>query len=175
MKRRFRREVQKKEPQKVSPVLQEANYAFTNSDYVRAAELFEKIAQTADEQGSQRAYIFHLRAGHARILARQELLGIPSLRHGLELLSKNKQFQKLHMAGMRAVSDLKACGLKDEAVEIQAWLKRTLTEVPTTRWPENLATLPKLCPSCGAPLRPDDVDWVDNNTAECGYCGNAVR
>jgi hypothetical protein len=30
--------------------------------------------------------------------------------------------------------------------------------------------LPRLCPSCGAPVDPRDVDWVDDNTPMCAFC-----
>jgi hypothetical protein len=38
-----------------------------------------------------------------------------------------------------------------------------------------LPPLPTQCPGCGAPVRPDEVDWLDDVTAECEYCGSPVR
>jgi len=35
-------------------------------------------------------------------------------------------------------------------------------------------TLPGKCPSCGAPIKPDEVNWVGRNSAECPYCGSVV-
>ena len=32
-----------------------------------------------------------------------------------------------------------------------------------------------VCPSCGAAVRPDEVEWLDYVTAECAYCGSPVR
>lgn len=175
MRRTFRREVQQSTPQEVSPLLQKANFAFTDGEYARAAELFEQVARTVEDQGSPRASNLYLRAGHSRILAKQELLGIPSIRRGLELLAKSRKYQKLHQAGTKAMADLKSCGLSDEAAIIQKWLKSILTEVPTAQLPVRHPILPSQCPSCAAPLRPDDVEWLDKETAECGYCGNVVR
>lgn len=175
MRRTFRREVRSTSPQEVLPILQEANYAFADGEYSHAAEFFEQVARTADDQGSPRASNLYLRAGHARILAKQELLGIPSFRRGLELLAKSGKYQKLHQAGTKAMAELKSCGLSDEAAVIQKWLKSILTEVPTAQLPIRRPTLPAQCPSCAAPLRPDDVEWLDKETAECGYCGNVVR
>ncbi len=40
---------------------------------------------------------------------------------------------------------------------------------------EKHPVLPTHCPGCGAPIHPDDVDWIDNVTAECEYCGSPVR
>jgi hypothetical protein len=37
------------------------------------------------------------------------------------------------------------------------------------------AALPAKCPSCNAPLRPDQVEWIDAQSAECAYCGSVIR
>jgi hypothetical protein len=36
-------------------------------------------------------------------------------------------------------------------------------------------SLPPNCPQCGAPLRSDEVDWIDNQSAECGFCGSVIK
>jgi len=36
-------------------------------------------------------------------------------------------------------------------------------------------TLPTSCPKCGAPVHGGDANWIDNNTAECDYCGALLR
>jgi hypothetical protein len=41
--------------------------------------------------------------------------------------------------------------------------------------PTKKPILPTHCPSCGAALRPDEVDLPDDITAECAYCGSPVR
>jgi len=41
----------------------------------------------------------------------------------------------------------------------------------TTRKP----ILPTHCPGCGGPVRADEVDWLDDVTAECNWCGSPVR
>jgi len=35
--------------------------------------------------------------------------------------------------------------------------------------------LPAKCSACGAPIRPDDVTWLDPQTAECPYCGSVLK
>ena len=36
------------------------------------------------------------------------------------------------------------------------------------------ARLPTRCPHCSAMLNPEEVDWIDNTTAECAYCDGVV-
>ena len=176
MRRAFRK--LRRAATEVPPILREANFAFDKGEYGRAAELFEKIAEGADARGGPRAPLFHLQAGRARMLAGQATLGIPSLKRGLTLLAQRKQFPKLQKAGLRLVLELNERGLKDEARQIQDWLK---TIMPTKSTLETLppltqqTNLPTHCPQCGAALRADEVEWIDNVTAECGYCGSPVR
>lgn len=175
MRRMFRRQVRKKLAQEVPPILQEANFAFSKGEYGRAAELFEKIARVAEGRNGPRAPLFFLQAGRARVLAGQASLGTPSLKRGLELLAGRRQFQRLHQFGVRTVDELNEHGYKNEAAEIAAWLKSILPEMPPGEAPVRKPVLPTHCPSCGAPLRPDEVEWLDEATAECGYCGSPAR
>lgn len=175
MRRRFRREIRKTLAQEVPPILQEANYAFSKGEYGRAAELFEKIARVAEGRNGPRAPLFLLQAGRARVLAGQGALGLPSLRRGLELLAQRGHFQRLHQFGTRTVSELRERGFEDEAVNIEillgTLLPKTFSMEPEAKHPQ----LPSHCPSCGASLRPDENEWLDESTAECGYCGSPVR
>ena len=176
MRRMFRRQVRKTLAQEVPPVLQEANFTFDKGEYGRAAELYERIAQAADARGGPRAPLFHLQAGRSRIYAGQTALGMPSLKRGLELFAQRGQLHKLQNAGSRVVSELKQRGLTKEAAEIETLLQGIAPSMPAVEMPPaRRPILPTHCPSCGAPLRPDDVDWLDEVTAECVYCGSPVR
>lgn len=178
MRRMFRRNIRKTLAQEVPPVLQEANFAFDKGEYGRAGELFERIAATADARGGPRAPIFYLQAGRARVFAGQTALGMPSLKRGLELLAQRGQFPRLHQAGGRVISELNERGLKDEASEIETFLKTRLPSgslLDSAKTPSRRPVLPTHCPSCGTALRPEEVEWLDEVTAECDYCGSPVR
>jgi len=176
MRRMFRRNIRKTLSQNIPPVLQEANFNFDKGEYGRAAELFERIALSADGRDGPRAPIFHLQAGRARILAGQVKLGMPSLKRGLELFARRGQSQRLHQAGARVVGELTARGLLEEAAEIESFLKGASPSMPAAESRTAKRTiLPTRCPSCGAAMRPDEVEWLDDVTAECAYCGSPVR
>lgn len=178
MRRAFRRQARKAFARQVPPILQEANLAFDKGDFGRAAELFERIAEGADARGGPRAPLLHLQAGRARIYAGQTALGLPSIKRGLGLFAERRQFQRLVNAQTRALSELKERGLVNEAAEIDAWLKTiapSANEFATPLPPSKKPVLPTHCPQCGAALRPDEVEWLDEVTAECGYCGSPVR
>lgn len=178
MRRAFRRQARKGFAGQIPPILQEANLAFDKGEFGRAAELFERIAEGADARGGPRAPLFHLQAGRARIYAGQTALGMPSLKRGLSLLAQHQQYRRLLNAKSRLIDDLKARGLKNEANEIEAWFKSiapSSSEFETKLPPSKKPILPTHCPQCGAALRLDEVEWLDEVTAECGYCGSPVR
>ncbi len=177
MRRMFRRQARKGAGH-IPPILQEANFVFDKGEFGRAGELFEQIAQTADARGGPRAPLFHLQAGRARIYAGQTALGIPSIKRGLALLVERKQFQRLLQARRRVLTELQERGLNEEAASIDAWLKSISpesSEFETQIPPSKKPVLPTHCPQCGAALKPDEVEWLDEVTAECGYCGSPVR
>ena len=175
MRRTFRRHIRKTLAQEIPPILQEANFAFDKGEYGRAGELFERIAETAAARNGPRASIFFLQAGRARLLAGQTSLGMPSLRQGLELLSQRKQLARLRNAGVRVISQLREHGLNEEAVEIETWLSSHLPSTTLFEPSAKRPSLPTHCPSCGAAVRPDEVEWLDEVTAECAYCGSPIR
>jgi hypothetical protein len=177
MRRMFRRHTRRGKTlaQEIPPILQEANFAFDKGEYGRAGELFEKIAGTAAARGGPRAPLFYLQAGRARILAGQTSLGMPSLRRGLELLAQREQFARLDQAGFRVISELNERGLQKEAFEIETWLKTVLPSALSSDSPLKRPTLPTHCPSCGAGVRADEVEWLDEVTAECAYCGSPLH
>ena len=178
MRRMFRRNIRKSLAQEVPPILQEANFAFSKGEYGRAGELFERIAEGADARGGPRAPLFHLQAGRSRLYAGQTKLAMPSFKRGLELLAERQKFRRLHNAGMRVIAELNERGLTSEVTDIEILLKTLLpvmSATETQETPTKKPILPTHCPSCGAAVKPDEVEWLDEITAECGYCGSPVR
>ena len=178
MRRRFRRHIRKTLAQEVPPILQEANFAFDKGEYGLAGELFEKIAATAAARGGPRAPLFYLQAGRARLFAGQTMLGMPSIKRGMELLSEQGSFLRLRRLRRRLIHELQERGLEKEAVQIEAWTtapEATVSGTEETETPVKRPVLPTHCPSCGAAVRPDEVEWLDEVTGECAYCGSPIR
>jgi hypothetical protein len=163
----------------IPPALQRANQLMAGGQYAAAAEIFEQFARGALARNGPRAPWFFLQAGHARILAGQVPVGMTHLQQGLSLFAMRGQFQRLYHAGMRFVTELKARSLSAEAKQIEDYLKTTLpagfAAGPGTGAEKPKPILPTNCHGCGGPIRSDEVEWVDDVTAECPYCGSAIR
>lgn len=178
MRRTFRRHIRKTLAQDVPPVLQEAHFAFDKGEYGRAGKLFERLAEAASARDGDRAPIFYIQAGRARIRAGQTALGIPALKRGLELLLQRRRLPRLHRAARRMLSELNEHGLHQEASDLEAWLERFATPDSSLDSPQdmhNRHTLPAHCPACGAGVHPEEVEWSDESMAECAYCGTSLQ
>ena len=161
----------------IPPMLQRANQLMAVQDYVGASEAFEKLAQGAEARGGPRAPFFYLQAGRARIFAGQIPAGMAHLQYGLNLFATRGQLGKVFNQGNHIVAELNQRGLTKEAGQIADHMKSLLPafNAAGASTSAKKAALPTHCPGCGAPVRPDEVDWLDDVTAECAFCGSPVR
>jgi hypothetical protein len=146
-------------------------------DYGEAANAYEQLARAAEARGGPRAPFFYIQAGRCRVLAGQTANGLEYLERGLGIFAMRGQQFKATNVGTRVVNELNAKGLKKEAQQVSDYLKEVVPgfgEQPATATGQR-PPLPTHCPGCGAPLRPDEVDWLDEVTAACEYCGSPVH
>jgi hypothetical protein len=163
----------------IHPALQRANQMMALGDYKAAAITFEQLANGAESRNGPRAPFFFIQAGYARIMLGQPAAGMVALKRGLNMLIEAGRFNQLYRIGTRAIKELKMRGLTKEAQEIAGLIHSNMpaiAEMPTERGPNpSVISLPVHCPSCGGPLRPDEVEWLSPTTGECPYCGSPVR
>ena len=166
----------------IPPALQRANELLAIGDYNGAAVAFEGLARGAEGRGGPRVPHLYLQAGRARLQIGQVAAGMGHIKRGLALFAARQQWPALHRTGQLTVAFLTERGLAKEALEISDYLKATLPPVPSSDFGSQFAPserakplLPTTCPGCGGPIRADEVEWVDEVTAECPYCGSAVR
>jgi hypothetical protein len=162
----------------ILPALQHAHRLMAMRDYQGAATAFEDLARRAERQGGPRAPFFFLQAGHAHIQRGKFATGVTHFKHGLTLLAAARRYSLLYHAGAHIVRELNARGLEKEAQEVSALIQShrpAMAEMPTERLPATKPVLPIVCPACGGPLRSDELDWIDERTAECPFCGSPVR
>ena len=172
----FRRGFRRAAPLTVPPELRRANELMDSGQHADAALAFERIAERTAARSGARAPLFFLRAGRAYLLAGAAAKGIPLLKQGLSMIAVRRDWEPLQRFGQRTVGELNELGYISEAEEISAYLAATLPEYSAKfATAQNRADLPTHCPGCGAPLRTDEVEWLDEKTAECVYCGNPVR
>ncbi len=160
------------------PALKRANELMAIGNYPAAAVAFEQLAGAAAGRGGPRAPWLFLQAGRARLLSGQVPAGMEHFQKGLSLFAAQSQFAPLSRSGLSLAAELRQRGLEAEAAQVEAWVRAGLPAgfVPTQAAAgKPRGVLPTNCPGCGAPLRPDEVEWRDSLSAECPYCGSVIR
>jgi hypothetical protein len=162
----------------------EANRLFAAGEYVRAALLFEQLALSA-RRPRNAAHLF-VQAGRAHLLAGKVGQAMLFFRRGLNLLAERRRWRSAHHLGQSVIQELRERGHTQQADELTAWLNGQPApeldegepDVPIARQPVAPVRPPRLptkCPSCGGAVDPRDVEWVDDSTVECDYCGSLIR
>jgi hypothetical protein len=154
-------------------------------DYTGAARAFEDLARAASSRNGPAVPHLYLQAGQANFKAGHVASGMNQIELALKVFAERGEWLKFQRNRRRVVEELRRTGLENEANTLMNFMDEQLpAEIKASGdEPHNdprpvaraRATLPTKCQECGAPMRIDEVDWVDENTAECPYCGNITR
>ncbi len=176
MRRGFGRPLRRMFAPDIPPLLRRANQALSAGNYAEATSAYEQLARAAEARGGPRAPFFYSQSGRCKVRAGKTTDGIQDLERGLGLFAMRGRMHKVARVGERIINELNARGLQKEAQQISNYLNEMVpggveAEPSAARRP----ALPTHCPGCGAPLRPDEVEWLDDATAACEYCGSPVH
>lgn len=178
MRRRLGRPLRRILGRDIPPLLIRANQDMSAGNYAEAATDLEQLARAAEGRGGRRAPMFHIQAGRAHLMAAQPVQALESLERGLGLFAARGRPRRLARIGSRLVAELDQSGFSAESQKLAVYLE-TLSpgfrSASVTESAEKHPRLPTHCPGCGAPVRPDEVEWLDDVTAECAFCGSPVR
>jgi hypothetical protein len=154
----------------------QAQTLFQQEHFAAAAAIFEKLAGEADARGGPRAPRFFIQAGRSWLHARNITRGMPLLERGWNLALQSGRQAFLGRKGPLLVTEFIGLGLVQESNTVSAWLGKipVLPDSPRAG-PQKHPSLPLKCPSCGASVIPNQVDWLDEVTAECDFCGSLLR
>jgi hypothetical protein len=159
--------------------LEQAHRLLNQGQPGEAAPLFAELAQGAESfEMPARAAQLHLQAARALSLtgARPGLL--EHARKAIDLLAGAGESALLSTALRRFIQELRGQGHAAEADLLQQDLNRALggaaAEAGLMPAPTQKARLPAACPQCGGPVRSDEVEWIDDGSAECPYCGSTL-
>ena len=156
----------------------------------KAAGIYVRLADEAYARGRIRPGVqMDIEATRAYLAAEELDRAQARALHALEyLLAAGKLPHRAKPAVERVIAAMAAQGAEDAAhafrQRAEALLEKyghswdKLTDVPVgdprSRGGQLRGTLPAQCPSCHAPLRSDEVEWVGDDRATCAYCGSIV-
>jgi len=164
--------------------LQRANQLRDAGDYIQAANIFEKVAQRMENRlRPNRAAFLYIQAGHCHLLAKQPDPALQLTKRGLSILAQLQHWLAYSQRANLMIQDLNRLGYTKQATEFQTWVNQTAPirleflpgAEPAQPAQKPAARLPSKCPFCGATIRSDMAEWIDDSSAECPYCGSAVQ
>jgi len=158
--------------------LSQANRLLADGQTAQAAPLFVELAGTMQASGHpRRAANLHARAAHAfadaTSLPGHDDLALEQARVALRLFKQFAMAQRFGQFYGNIGRKFQARGMTAAATALQG--EFGAPPQPAQAPAQPAARLPGSCPKCGAPVRSDEVDWVDPHSAECPYCGTVLR
>ncbi|MCB2202881.1 hypothetical protein KQH56_02625 [bacterium] len=152
-----------------------------SGDYRQAAPIFEELARRTQKLQLPRTPFLFIQAGRANYLGALTEKGLNLIQHGLALLAEAERWAELARVGERVIAELVEQGDESESRKLTAWLEDvlpadfSLADGDGTKVIHAHPVLPTHCPQCGGPVDSSMVAWRDDVTAECLYCGSAIR
>jgi hypothetical protein len=148
--------------------------------YAQAYPTLKRLADRTDpRERPVQAAMLSAQAARARILmaapgAHNAAWDAVELgQRALHMLFAAERIARAQMLLAQMLQLLERKNYYEQAVELRA--EGTALLGAKVRMTPPQAALPKKCPSCNAPLRSDEVEWIDAQSAECAYCGSVVR
>jgi hypothetical protein len=168
-------------PDEYQNELRQAHHLMETGDYQQASTLFWRLAEIAEKRNLPgRAPFLFIQAGRAFSLSGNSKMAKSGLIHGFELLVASNRWRALNDISNRVLQELNNSNKPELAAAIEAWIKENVPENVNLTPPQSVPStstrpgLPAKCPYCGASVSPVDVDWLDETSAACNYCGSVI-
>jgi len=142
--------------------------------------LYEEAFLKAHRRNAPFAPRLALQAGFSWLKAGEKEKGIQIIKNGFEIWIERKQWKELRKGSHINMNRLDEEGFSDEAKELDQWLREQVPDSikDSTTWQEQAfqgktntkIKLPSVCPQCGAPVDPKEVEWFNDEIAQCPFC-----
>jgi len=158
-------------------VLAKANQLAANNNSAAAAPLYAELARELDVPHPRRAANLHARTAHAYADAGNEQLALAQARTALTMFIQYRMINRTPVFFANITRKFNNKGMKNSASALQNEFGNRVGPMPPQPAPGSAprGVLPTNCPKCGAPVHSDEATWIDNQTAECDYCGVSIR
>jgi hypothetical protein len=152
-----------------------ANHLLEQGKFREAASLFAQLAQSAQMAGHPRkAANLYAQAALAFIDANADAETLNHARKALDFFVELAMDERAANFYSSITSKLRAKNKASIAETLEhefgGKIDMNASDEPALR-----KRLPPKCPQCAAPVRSDEVDWIDEASAECAYCGAVVQ
>jgi hypothetical protein len=160
-------------------ILSQANQLIATGHPGEGAQLFANLAQQMEATNHpRRAANLHAQAAHAYADNQDEP---NALIHGRRALTLFLQYQMVERSPRfygNIERKLRARNMGKAADALQSEFGKQVGSLPQPQVQPQAPgqqRLPPTCSQCGAPVRGDEVEWINQYSAECIYCGSVIQ
>lgn len=160
-----------------------ANHLMEAGHAAEAAEVFIRISCLAEQRGVPlRASNLAVRFAHAFMLGGDVTRALEQFKRAVRLSVQVGDLRHAVVVAHRALAGLKEHGYQAEAQTLRAEFDAQLSRLglsPVDGFSEAVPSksreLPTQCPACLGPVRSDEVEWVNDASARCAFCGSILK
>jgi hypothetical protein len=179
----FRRFARQGPPAALTPVqlnaLRQVNQFAANGRNLEAAGILTQLAQKMENTNHpRRAANFHAQAAHLYADGSDPVQALAHAQAALRLFIQHQMANRAPRFYANITQKMRNRGMPAGAAQLEKEFGSSIGAIPATAQPAgqpNRGRLPSSCPQCGAPARSDEVDWIDNASAECVFCGAVIQ
>ena len=160
-------------------ILSQANQLIAEGHPGEAAQLFANLAQQMDGSNHpRRAANLHAQAAHAYADNQDEANALAHARRALTLFLQYQMVERTPRFYANIERKLRARNLGKAADSLQAEFGKQVGSLPQPQVQPQVPgqqRLPPTCPQCGTPVRGDEIEWINQYSAECIFCGSVIQ
>jgi hypothetical protein len=169
---------------RIPPALIAANQLFSSGEYAEAAKTYLNLAGRGIERGIHHAPKLYFQAAICYLMLGNLNEGLAIVRKAFDALGNEERWGELYRGGIRIASIFEEKGYESAALQIQQWVKEYIPDSVIKKLESNVESkqelkksieLPTHCPSCGGGINPKAVEWVNDSSVFCDFCGSVVR
>jgi hypothetical protein len=158
--------------------LTQANQLIAGGHPGQAAHIFDNLANDMETSAHpRRAANLHAQAAHAFADSQNEKLALDQARRALNLFIQSQMVNRIPVFYTNITRKFNNKGMNSAEKTLKSEFGSKVGVMPQNQPPtvSHKGHLPTNCTKCGAPIHKEDINWVDDQTVECDYCGSLIR
>jgi hypothetical protein len=159
-------------------ILARANRQVASKKPGDAARLFTQLASEMEATDHyRRAANYHAMAALSYADALDEKKALAHAQSAMNLFIEYQMVRRIHYFYPNITSELLAHNMMQAVEALHKEFDEKFSSMPAaaTDGLEKRGRLPTNCPKCGALVHSQDINWIDDQSAECIYCGSMIQ
>jgi tetratricopeptide (TPR) repeat protein len=163
----------------VPPAAADAERLMRAGEFAKAAERFDDLGAKAEKHGRPNAAgELYLRAARCYVEVDDLDRADECAEQAIHLFIQARRPARVRQVLPRVLAALERHGRRDDAERLRREVEEAfqgMDVLPAVGQARMAARLPAKCPTCGGPIKPNEVSWAGPATAECPYCGGVIK